>query len=210
MRNWSMQLALSVLVLSFVLAGPARAEEPKKAATTLEALQMAYNGESNASAKYAAYAKKADEEGYPEVGVLFRATSKAETIHAAHHGKVIKALGAEPKAVINTPAAKTTKENLEDSLAGESYEVSPMYPEFIALAEKDKNTNAIATFTRAKAAEAVHAQLYKDTLARLDTLKGAPAKEFFVCPVCGNTVSSVSFQKCPICGDAGADFVKVK
>lgn len=50
----------------------------KPATKALENLQTAFNGESNANAKYLAFAKKADDEGYTKVGSLFRAAARAE------------------------------------------------------------------------------------------------------------------------------------
>jgi len=38
---------------------------------TLKNLQAAYNGESNAHHRYLAFAKKADQEGYKQVAVVF-------------------------------------------------------------------------------------------------------------------------------------------
>jgi rubrerythrin len=210
MKTLKTLVTLSVFALFGTLALTAHAEEAKKVSTTLEALQAAYNGESNASAKYAAYAKKADEEGYAEVASLFRATSKAEAIHAASDASIIKSMKAEPKLTLATPAPKTTKENLEDAIKGETYEVTTMYPEFISLAEKDKNQGALMVFGGAKATEAEHAKLYQAALDKLPSLKGGPAKEFFVCPICGYTVAVLEFEKCPICGEEKADFLKVK
>jgi len=40
--------------------------------TTLDNLMAAYSGEMNANARYLAFAKKADEEGYGAVASLFR------------------------------------------------------------------------------------------------------------------------------------------
>ena len=45
--------------------------------TTLDNLQAAFEGESNAAAKYSAYAVKADAEGYKGAAVLFRAAARA-------------------------------------------------------------------------------------------------------------------------------------
>jgi len=45
--------------------------------STLDNLQTAYNGESNAEARYEAFAAKADEEGYKSVAALFRAAAKS-------------------------------------------------------------------------------------------------------------------------------------
>jgi len=64
-----------------------------KPVKTIENLKAAYNGESTASAKYAAFAEKAKAEGLDTVAVMFLATSKAEAIHAANHLKVLEKLG---------------------------------------------------------------------------------------------------------------------
>ena len=163
-------------------------------------LMAAYNGESNAHAKYLEYAKKADEEGYGKVASLFRAAASAEKIHLTNHARVIESMGGTPKADIKLPAVKSTKENLEDAVKGESYERSTMYPEFITQAEKENNPDAILTFTYAKAAEAEHAKLYQTALADLAKWK-APKTNFYVCPICGYTVEGKpSFAACPVCG----------
>ena len=84
------KFAATVIVLALALVAlPGRAA----ASTTLENLQAAFNGESNAHARYLAFADKADQEGYGEVGSLFRAAAKAEEVHAANHAVVIKKLG---------------------------------------------------------------------------------------------------------------------
>ena len=49
---------------------------------SLTNLCIAFNGESNAAVRYAAFAKKADEEGYLRVGSLLRAVARSEQIPA--------------------------------------------------------------------------------------------------------------------------------
>ena len=49
--------------------------------TTLDNLKAAIGGETGASAKYAAFAKAAKEQGYDQIARLFEATSAAEQIH---------------------------------------------------------------------------------------------------------------------------------
>ena len=202
MKTASIVRSLPALALAgaaaLVLSTPAFATAPP-AATTLDNLQAAYNGESNASAKYAAFAKKADEEGYGQVASLFRAASRAEQIHAATHAGVIKKLGGTPKADVKAAEVKTTKENLQAAVAGESYERDTMYPEFLAKAKKDANKDAIETFNFAKAAEAEHAKMYSEALAKLDSLKGSKAVTYYVCTVCGYTTAKLDFAKCVVC-----------
>ncbi len=181
--------------LAMIISAPSGAAQNK----TLENLMAAYNGESNAHAKYLAYAEKADTEGYGKVASLFRAAASAEKIHLTNHARVIEGMGGTPKADIKLPAVKSTKENLEDAVKGESYERSTMYPEFITQAEKENNPDAVRTFTYAKAAEAEHAKLYQTALANLAEWK-APKSNFYVCPICGYTVEGKpSFAACPVC-----------
>ena len=52
---------------------------------TFEDLAAAFAGESQARNKYMAFAKKAEEEGLPQVARLFRAAAQAEFIHAQNH-----------------------------------------------------------------------------------------------------------------------------
>ena len=104
--------------------------------TTLTNLQAAFNGESNAAARYAEFARKADSEGFHKAASLFRAAAWAEQIHAKNHAAVIKKMGAHPKAEIEATLAKTTAENLKAAIAGEEYERDVMYPAFIKEAEQ--------------------------------------------------------------------------
>ena len=177
--------------------------------STLENLMAAFNGESNASAKYIVYAKKADGEGFGKVASLFRAASKAESIHAQNHAQVIKKLGGVPKADIQIPAAKSTKENLAAAIEGETYEFTVMYPAFIKKAKEEKNREAVRTMNLASNVEMGHAKLYKEALDNLEAWK-AVDKGFFVCPTCGNTVVQVDFAKCPICFEPNSEFLPVK
>ncbi|MFZ2655162.1 MAG: ferritin family protein [Victivallales bacterium] len=183
------------------------AEEAGK--TTLDNLQAAFNGESNAKARYEAFAVKADEEGYKSVAALFRAAAKSEGIHAVKHGEMIKKMGAEPKAAIEKADVKSTKENLEASIKGETYEKDSMYPSFIKQAEADKNAGAAMTFKGAMAAEIEHAKLYSQALKELDSWK-AGGKVFLVCTVCGYTTMDQGLKQCPVCSAPRAKFDAVK
>jgi rubrerythrin len=183
---------------------PAPAEK-----TTLDNLQTAFNGESNAHARYLVFAKKADTEGYGKAASLFRAAARAEKVHFTHHSKIIKELGGVPSAKIEPAAVKTTAENLETAMKGEIYESTVMYPEFLARAEKDRIRGAIDTFEDAGKAEAVHASLYKKALENLPEWEGKSQK-FEVCTFCGNVVEKINFKDCPICGKSKDLYVSVR
>lgn len=198
-------IAISMLSLGAICAFGA---EQTASATTLDNLQAAYNGESNANAKYEAFAIKADAEGYKGVAVLFRAAAKAESIHSAKYAKQITKLDAKPTADIKTPDVKSTKENLQAAIDGETYEATTMYPAFIKQAQVDENKQAERSFKSAMEVEAGHAKLYQQALDNLDSWKDA--KVFIVCPVCGYTTMNLDIKKCPICAEPRSKFYTIK
>jgi len=156
-------------------------------------LREAFAGESQANRKYLAYAKKAEEEGYRQVAKLFRAAAEAETVHAHNHLRVLKGI-------------KSTKENVQDAIAGETHEFKKMYPEMMEAAKAEKADDAYRSFNFANSVEKIHAALYQKAL---DNLGKNEELDYYVCPVCGNTVEKAAPDKCPICGAPGKNFIKV-
>ncbi|MEI6425085.1 MAG: ferritin family protein, partial [Lentisphaerota bacterium] len=130
-------------------------------------------------------------------------------IHALKHAEMIRKAGAEPKATIEKADVKSTKENLEASIKGETYEKESMYPAFIKKAEADKNSGAVMTFKGAMAAEVEHAKLYAQALKELDSWK-AGDKTFLVCKVCGFTSMDLNIKQCPVCSAPRSKFDEVK
>jgi rubrerythrin len=182
----------------------------RSAGETIVNLQTAFDGESNARARYTAFAEKADAEGYGPVASLFRAAARAEEIHAANHAAVLRSMGAGAKATIEAVDVKSTAENLTAAVAGESYERDTMYPTFIKQAEKAGNADAVRTLDLARAAEAEHARLYQEALSSLAAWRGS-AKSFYVCPVCGFTTSTVEgLANCPSCFTPKEQFIVVR
>ncbi len=207
-------IPLVAVVVLVYLAAPAHAGARGDAAAalraaTIENLQTAFNGESNARAKYLVYAAQADKEGYLAVASLFRAAADAEGIHAANHAVVIKKMGETPVAKIETPPAKTTAENLRDAIKGETYERDTMYPEFVKNAKAAALPDAVRTFTLALAAEAEHAKLYTADLDDLATRKGAAPVKYYVCPVCGFTTAKRDVKNCPACATPSGKFREI-
>jgi rubrerythrin len=173
-------------------------------AITVQNLLAAFEGESNAHAKYTAFGVKADADGLSGAASLFRAAARAEQIHAANHARVIKQMGGEAKCEIHAVETGTTLENLKAALEGEQYEVAVMYPGFLAEAKEHNNTAAMRTFTGAMEAEKTHARLYGEAIALLvggkkDTWIAA-TRDFYVCPVCGYTSETEEeHEHCPVC-----------
>jgi rubrerythrin len=171
---------------------------------TLDNLNAAFQGESNAAHRYEAFAKKADSEGYVYAARLFRAASKAESIHRETHKKAILELGGKINDFkLDEVKPGTTAENLQAAIKGESYERDTMYPEFIALAKKDGAKPALRTLLYAQKAEVEHAKLYQDAL---DNLGKNADRQIYVCKVCGYTVNKLPDNNCPSCREAVSNY----
>lgn len=156
-------------------------------------LKAAFSGESQASRKYNSFARKADQDGFPQIAKLFRAAAQAETHHAYNH---LKAMG----------GINSTAENLQAAIAGENYEVESMYPEFIQEAEAEGVKKAVNTFRWAMEVEKGHAELYRKALQAAEKGEDAPQVEYFVCPFCGYTHEGPMQGACPVCGTPGEKF----
>jgi rubrerythrin len=164
---------------------------------TDENLKAAFAGESQANRLYLAFAKKAEEEGFPQIAMVFKAAAQSETVHALSHLAVMGQV-------------KSTTDNLGTAVSGETYEFKKMYPEFIADAQKEGNKKAEISFDYANKVEQIHAALYQKALDSLKTKKQPEKADYYVCPVCGNTFEGSTPDMCPICATRKEKFMKIQ
>lgn len=160
-------------------------------------LKAAFAGESQANRMYLAFAKVAQEEGFPQIAKLFKAAAEAETVHAHNHLRVLGQV-------------KTTADNLSTAVSGETYEFTKMYPQMIEDAKAEGNKKAVQSFDYANKVEAIHADLYKKAIESVKAKKDLPAAQITVCPVCGNTFEGNEPDICPICGTPKEKFMKIQ
>jgi rubrerythrin len=163
---------------------------------TDENLKAAFAGESQANRRYLAFAQKAEEEGATQAAKLFRAAAEAETIHALNHLRIIGEM-------------KSTMENLNTAVSGETFEFKKMYPEYISTAKQEGNKQATWSFDVASKVEQVHANLFQKAIDALKNKKQMEKVDYYVCSVCGNTVEGAPPENCPICGSPKTKFFKI-
>jgi rubrerythrin len=156
----------------------------------------AFVGEAKAHIRLLAFARKAEEEGYAQIGKLFRAIAAAEEVHATHH---LRLLG---QAVIGT-----TEENLASSFEREMTVNEVTYPLFIVEAEREGARDVVLSFSYARDVEEGHAALYKKAM---EHLLQDETTDYYVCGLCGYTSDGVLPDQCPICGAAREAFRKVQ
>jgi rubrerythrin len=162
---------------------------------TSDNLKESFAGESQANQKYRAFAKKAEQDGFPNVARLFRTTAEAERIHAEGHLRALAGIA-------------STRENLQEAIAGETYEYTTMYPPMLETAQAEGH-RAKVMFGYAVKAEAVHAELYKRALEAIEQGHDLTEVKFYLCPVCGHIEFGTPPDACPICGTVKSKFVEV-
>jgi rubrerythrin len=179
-------------------------------AKTIADLQEAFKGETTASAKYAAYSKKAEKEGLHNIALLFKAASTAEKVHANNHKSVMVEYSVAipeftPEFTVNSTAA-----NLQDAIDGESYEVATMYPDFLKDAGNSKSQLAQISFNYALEVEKKHQVMYKNALAALNnnSVNELP-QVYYICPTCGNTYDQTPSERCGISMTSSEKFLKI-
>jgi rubrerythrin len=161
---------------------------------TIENLKVAFAGESQANLKYRTFAKKAEQDGFANIARLFLATAEAERIHAEGHLKALDQI-------------RSTAENLQTAIDGETYEFTEMYPPMLQQAEAEGH-KARRMFKYATEVEEVHARLY--TLALEAVQRGEDlGVDFYLCPVCGYIEFGEPTEDCPVCKTKANKFIKM-
>ena len=134
-----------------------------KGSKTEDNLKEAFAGESQANRRYLYFARRADIEGYPDVGGLFRDTSEAETGHAFGHLDFLK----ETSDPTTGEAIGDTEANLKAAVAGETYEYAEMYPAFACTAHEEGFEELAEWFETLARAERSHAGRFTEGVEHL-------------------------------------------
>ncbi|NTV40955.1 MAG: rubrerythrin family protein [Candidatus Moranbacteria bacterium] len=153
---------------------------------TQENLKAAFAGESQANRKYLAFAKVAEAEGKTNLAKLFRVVAEGETVHALKH-------------LNNLGEVKDSVENVKAAIAGETYEVETMYPEFIAAAEEEGNGAAKVSFIGANEVEKIHQATFRKALEAVEAGNDIPEVQYHICSVCGELFEGEVPDNCPVC-----------
>lgn len=177
---------------------------------SIENLKLAYNHESTVSIKYSKFAQAALTEGYDTIAQLFDAASKSENIHAYNHKMALNKLGV----IIDMPEigqfeVKTTAENLQIAINGETYEIQSFYPSFIKIAEAEKAPDAGKAFTWALETEKKHLKYFRQVASAL-TVNNESTLPFkwYICPLCGNTYNTTDLKEiCDLCLTQQENFI---
>ena len=182
--------------------------------TVIRNLETAFEEETKAGAAYKAYAATADQEGYHGIASLFRATSRAEQIHASNHARVLRHMGGSTMIDVPLPRVEFTLDNLKSALVDQKFEVDYLYPTFLIAAVPLFDSTAIRSFHWALEADKSHVRLYGDLVPLSNDISGSgwalEPHDFLVCGLCGYTALDVEGENCPACNYPKEKFETVR
>jgi len=110
------------------------------------------------------------------VARLFKAIAYAERIHASNHYRNIRSEGDALTTSMAAFGSKTTSEDLQIGIDGETFEIEEMYPAYLDVAKMQKEYAAEVTFRFAWEAEKTHAELFKKAKASIDEERDPDAR----------------------------------
>jgi len=184
-------LPLALFSLTFIGAGQ------KTSPAVQRALANAVVNEQTAIARYTAFAAKAQDEGYIGVADLFRATTKAETIHLARFTAMMNTRGLQlPPDTTRPVVVGTTSANLQTAIAAELAERDQTYRSGYEVASEAADTEVMQIFDQTRDVETEHANLELAAAHDLDSMR--QPHTYTVCEICGYT-TDVRFPVCPLC-----------
>ncbi|MEW5734943.1 MAG: rubrerythrin family protein [Thermodesulfobacteriota bacterium] len=163
---------------------------------TRQNVYNAFIGEAKAYFRLTAFAEKAEEEGIPQIALLFRAIADAERVHATRHLALVKDV-----------LVKDTDTNLMASFKREKSVSQNEYPNMIAEAEAEGEQAAAITFTHARDSDSFHQKLYERAIYHV--IKDE-VKAYHVCQVCGYVTEKEIPDNCPVCGAPKEKFKTVE
>lgn len=159
-----------------------------------EAFRKVYEAEAKAALRLKIFAKKAEQEGLPQMAKLFRVIAFSEEIHGE-------------RALLMLKEIKDTDANLEESFQSETRVAGVAYEQFVELAETIGDPLAATLFSNARDVEDGHAKLYKKAI---NHLIGERETAYYVCQVCGYVSDGISPETCPVCSAPKDQFVEFR
>ncbi len=180
-----------------------------KGSQTEKNLLAAFAGESQARNRYTYFASVAKKEGYEQISALFLETADNEKEHAKRLFKYLEGGAVEVTASFPAGTIGNTKENLKASAEGENHEYNSMYPDFVAVAEKEGFPTVAQTFRSIAVAERQHEKRYLGLLSNIeeDKVWKKENETVWKCRNCGYIhLGEEAPEKCPACDHPKAYF----
>src|SRR5210317_1001819 len=169
---------------------------------TAHNLLCSFAGESQARNRYTYFARRAEEEGYVQIGDIFEETANQECEHALRFFKFFKCGELEISASFPAGVIGRTYDNLLAAAAGEKFEHSELYPGFAETALEEGFGRAAETWEAICVSEKQHEKRYRELAANieLDRVFKRNREVVWKCRNCGYLHTGTEApEKCPAC-----------
>jgi len=173
-----------------------------KGSRTEKSLLKSFAGESQARMRYTYFAKRAKEDGYEKVRVIFEETAAQEKEHAKRMFNFLKGGMVEITAMYPAGKISSTIENLEAAANGENEEWTKLYPEFARIADEEGFKEVAHMYRMVSIAEKHHEDRYRAFLTEIEnkTIFRRNKKVTWRCLNCGYIhEGETAPEKCPAC-----------
>jgi rubrerythrin len=131
-----------------------------KGSKTAQNLLKAFGIETQAHRRYMYFALQAEQEGLPDIAMLFRSTAEGEVGHANGHLELLQSVG-DP--LTGLPFGSTA-DNLRAAIASEAMETTDIYPAFARMAREEGFHDIADWFETLAKAENSHSHRYQKAL----------------------------------------------
>ncbi len=168
-----------------------------------EALKILITGETDAVNKYNEFSRKAFEENYNKIGLLFSTLAMAERIHIKNHLNALKEKFIPQ--LEDVPDVANTIDNIKTAIDNEVNESKRIYPKLIKSIKGECNSEygkvSRLSMIWAHKAEIEHSKLLKKAYKAVKSGKDMEFENIYFCQVCGNIVLDRKSEKeCTVCG----------
>jgi rubrerythrin len=175
---------------------------PFRQSKTAKNLLISYSAEAQARTRYNFFARRAEDDGFIQIGRLFDETAEQEYEHALRFFKFFN--GGELEICWNFPAGviEDTRSNLLSSAELELYVHDVMYKGFAQVALEEGFKRAADTFDAINISEKHHEQMFRELAENIDRDQVFRREEELVwkCIGCGYLHRGPEApSKCPAC-----------
>jgi rubrerythrin len=156
-------------------------------------LARAFAEESRASARHAAFALKAEQEGHSQLARLFRAVANAESVHGRRFLLLMRG------------KIGTTGENLRAAFEHKTGAKNTLYPAMVEAARGAPKAVQKA-FSQTMKTDGEHGEFFEEALPNL---LGNDDTPYYVCQICGHIHNGTIPGNCPVCKAVPGRFRKI-
>ena len=181
---------------------------------SIKALKSGVAAETAAHRRYVEFGQHANSEGYKGLAYLYTALATSELIHAENYKRLLATLGEsvnEPE--IAPVRVGTAKENLIYAAEREMNSIENTYPLLLQSVEGEGHTAVTAAIQYSWASHKQHLEIIEKIRRWSPSFFESVARKidektdhYYVCEICGSTVTEIPVGSCPICGESAANY----